>query len=622
MARKNESRSKLPRRELLALLKAAKEQPDDLTPRLVLADWLEEHGDEADRARGELVRIQCRLPSRPPTASNDSLEITPWVTGDEASLLRRQDELLARYAAVWFGDIRDLALDWRCKRGLLFLVVPAAKLVQKGPAALAGTEAWAWVEGVSASAATPRQLSRLAGCPLLESVGRLELDRKVDRAGMEALVGSPWFARLKRLDLADSLVPSETLAVLASAASAGLGHLALSAGRLTTEACQTLAGTSTLTGLTTLNLSYNWLREEAIAALAGSPALAHVTSLILENNWAENEGTRALAASAHLSRLQHLDLSSNGLVEEGALALASSRAFPDLAHLALVGNDLTGHAAAALLSSPGLRRLVSLDLRLNEIGDLGPVLSASWPTTLRELDLSSNWFMDQTAELLGHAQAGQLTRLGLRDCELTAERLRELVSGPAVANLITLEVGDEDLGPDAAVALASSKHLVRLEVLGLGSSNLGAQGIEALARASWLGSLVTLDLSNNNIDREGAVALARLPLAGLASLNLDSNPLGDEGARAILESANLPRLSMLSLRNCGLSAAGKVRLAKSPGLARLRRLMLSDRGVGLARALLASPHAASLCLLVLEGGEPLPVELAILLRWRFPHCFV
>jgi uncharacterized protein (TIGR02996 family) len=46
-----------PRPEVLAFLRDIKDHPDDDTPRLVLADWLEEHGDP----RGEFVRVQCQL---------------------------------------------------------------------------------------------------------------------------------------------------------------------------------------------------------------------------------------------------------------------------------------------------------------------------------------------------------------------------------------------------------------------------------------------------------------------------------------------------------------------------------------------------------------------------------
>src|SRR6516164_7932922 len=47
--------------KLVALLEAVKDQPGDDDRRIALADWLEERGSEdADRARGRFIRLQCR----------------------------------------------------------------------------------------------------------------------------------------------------------------------------------------------------------------------------------------------------------------------------------------------------------------------------------------------------------------------------------------------------------------------------------------------------------------------------------------------------------------------------------------------------------------------------------
>jgi len=45
-----------------ALVQAILHAPDDDAPRLVYADWLDDHGD-ADRA--EFIRVQCRMASSP-----------------------------------------------------------------------------------------------------------------------------------------------------------------------------------------------------------------------------------------------------------------------------------------------------------------------------------------------------------------------------------------------------------------------------------------------------------------------------------------------------------------------------------------------------------------------------
>jgi uncharacterized protein (TIGR02996 family) len=59
--------------EVLPFLTAIREDPEDDTPRLVLADWLMEHGGRAESARGEFLRARVLLsrmeeddPQRPP----------------------------------------------------------------------------------------------------------------------------------------------------------------------------------------------------------------------------------------------------------------------------------------------------------------------------------------------------------------------------------------------------------------------------------------------------------------------------------------------------------------------------------------------------------------------------
>ena len=93
-----------------ALLAAAIADPDDDTPRLVLADWLEEHGDEHDRARAEYIRIQCelgRLSSDNPVPSDR---------------VQRATDLHTAHAGAWMGPLWGFTTDQRARtfdRGLL-----------------------------------------------------------------------------------------------------------------------------------------------------------------------------------------------------------------------------------------------------------------------------------------------------------------------------------------------------------------------------------------------------------------------------------------------------------------------------------------------------------------------
>src|SRR5204863_7774890 len=75
-----------------AFLDAVLEQPDDDTPRLMYADWLEERGDP----KGEFIRLQCELARLP--------------AGDarRSALGRRLDTLRAAHADAWRAELPEL----------------------------------------------------------------------------------------------------------------------------------------------------------------------------------------------------------------------------------------------------------------------------------------------------------------------------------------------------------------------------------------------------------------------------------------------------------------------------------------------------------------------------------
>src|SRR5262245_36768489 len=87
---------------LLRLLADARANPEDDGPRLVLADWLEEHGDP----RGEFVRLQVNLAKLEP----DDPAAAP--------AQRCHDELQQRYEPAWLGPLA-VGAPLRCERGLV-----------------------------------------------------------------------------------------------------------------------------------------------------------------------------------------------------------------------------------------------------------------------------------------------------------------------------------------------------------------------------------------------------------------------------------------------------------------------------------------------------------------------
>jgi uncharacterized protein (TIGR02996 family) len=102
--------------QVLALLREAKERPEDDTPRLVMADWLDEHGDP-DHA--EFIRLQLRC------ASGSTLD------PDERSALQdRTRALLDRHGGCWLGPLWRWPVPVCWHRGLL--TVPVIKRFQPG----------------------------------------------------------------------------------------------------------------------------------------------------------------------------------------------------------------------------------------------------------------------------------------------------------------------------------------------------------------------------------------------------------------------------------------------------------------------------------------------------------
>jgi uncharacterized protein (TIGR02996 family) len=234
-----------------AFLRAIIECPDDDTPRLVYADWLDEHGDPE---RAEFIRVQCQLARLSPDDPRAGrLEV-------------RVGKLRAANAARWLGRLNGCPRDrvfrrgflervrlnrqtFDCHRRELFRLGPVRELVLWGGVFAVSLGIAAWVER-------------------LEVLG-LRNNRLGDWA-VQFLASSPFLHRMKRLDLARNGVGDGGAAALAASP-----HLA---------------------GLTDLRLDGNAIGSDGLLALATSPHLRDVTRLDVSGNPASraSRGVRAL----------------------------------------------------------------------------------------------------------------------------------------------------------------------------------------------------------------------------------------------------------------------------------------------------------------------------------------
>jgi uncharacterized protein (TIGR02996 family) len=192
-----------PMHEDEAFLRAIIEAPDDDTPRLIYADWLEERGVP----RAEFIRIQCalaNLPVRDPDKA--ALRI-------RARLCHGSQELLAQHEDEWLRPLallsRRLRFGWTCgfRRG--------------------------FVESIRLFNAENRRYNfpRLTGSQfedLFQLAPIRELSCNITLDSLERLLGLPQTARLRSLNLSASDIGDVGAHLLASSPSlAGLRALTL-----------------------------------------------------------------------------------------------------------------------------------------------------------------------------------------------------------------------------------------------------------------------------------------------------------------------------------------------------------------------------------------------------------
>jgi uncharacterized protein (TIGR02996 family) len=273
-----------------AFLQAVRANPDDDTPRLVYADWLDDQGD-ADRA--EFIRVQCEVARMD---ANDPRR---------PALKDREQAILHANWRRWIDPIRDRfrasipaehVRDHYFRRGFIVsLWIDAADFVTHA------TDLFRRVPftGVSLRRIAP-WAARLAECPWLTGLDSLEFRESyvdpLDPAGARALAQSPHFRRLRMLYLISQNIGDAGLRELMAAPwTAGLTHLVLYDCGLSDEGAVTLAGSANLAALRRLSVHNNQIGERGALAMLRSPHLRRLAHLDLggcELTWPQYEALR------------------------------------------------------------------------------------------------------------------------------------------------------------------------------------------------------------------------------------------------------------------------------------------------------------------------------------------
>jgi uncharacterized protein (TIGR02996 family) len=253
-----------------ALLRAILDAPDDDAPRLVYADWLDEHGDAARaafiRAQVELARLTPEDPTR-------------------TRIVQSERTLLNANRAEWIRWLPDWASAHDFRRGFVaWIRCDARSFLAQGDDVRRKTP----LEGVRLDGpddiAVPVFRSRV-----LEGLRSLTLSINVPPLAWAQLAASPYVHWLSDLDL--------------------------SSNRHTEQMVKALVNSSAFPVLRSLRLKRCALGDEYTAWLVQHRWAERLRALDLSNNHIGPEGGLAIAASPFLDGLNQLNLNGNPLLE-------------------------------------------------------------------------------------------------------------------------------------------------------------------------------------------------------------------------------------------------------------------------------------------------------------------
>lgn len=295
-----------------AFLAEIVENPDDDVPRLVFADWLDDHG-ESDRA--EFIRTQCRLAR---LGEGDP---------ERADLERRESELLGAFGLDWAEPLRGLVSEFAFRRGF----VEAVEVTDRED--LAGCLRRAM------DLAPVRSLRLVLSAEEVPEVpgagpglGRLRelflaLDSEPDPHGLRSLFESGRFAGLTTfmLDCDDLEVSAEDVSeLLAPGVLPRLRRLGLAPDYPMVEedeaVLRELIGADHLASLRALHLPFFSLEVQA-HGLGRCPAFSGLEELDLRRSFASEQRWRELLWAPALDRLRRLDLTDARLPLAGDTVL-------------------------------------------------------------------------------------------------------------------------------------------------------------------------------------------------------------------------------------------------------------------------------------------------------------
>jgi uncharacterized protein (TIGR02996 family) len=463
-----------------ALLAAIRANPEEDTPRLMFADWLDENGDAT---RAEFIRLQCELAQLADDGSDsqaiyeflrdrdpDTRVAADWTHIDDGihrriALTTRADDLLKRNWDDWAPKFaKKHKVQWSSfRRGfphhvrvddLRKVKEIADRLRTCAPAMtlVCGNFNEGYVE-------------TLAEHGLLGCANGLDVQSEVV-SGLQEIARWPEAAAIRELTLRYGTVDQRVGAIADAPEWAGLRSLEMSEAVLGADAATALFRAKHLRTLKRLHIfGSDFWNPEAVIALAASE-FPQLTSLRIYRTGRGDDLAEALANNPHLTNLRTLDL----------------------AH-----NSITGAGLTALLTSPHLRNLAFLSVGYNPAGGLD-------------------------GKRLAETEPGALRVLHCHGCQFATIDVRKLTRCPRLRSLWYLDLDDTGIGTPAVQEITRGFGKRCPPILWLTRNRIDDRGAAKLAKWKAASGLRLLYLQyNSGLTETGVRTLLDSPL--LANLD-------------------------------------------------------------------------------------------------------
>jgi uncharacterized protein (TIGR02996 family) len=350
--------------------------PDEDTPRLALADFLDEAGGKENAFRADFIRTHVQLSREEPWSEPARELYERWSKLNDAAMERAK-----KNALPWVAHLKGRVHAWFIERGLVGeLRLYPKRFVSEG-ASYFEQDPIRGVKFLKLRSGTVGP-EELFACPHLARLAKLELDNaELKTADLTTLGASPHLKGLRALGLGGEQSFSSTAVPKLLGALPALSELSFRKNAQFGDThARELAKCKELTRVTALDASGAFVGPTGLSALASSKFATKLAVLRLgevgeysayQDEYVTPEGdpdeglqlAEAVAGAKSFGQLRELNLRYRAVGDDGVKLIAgAAKALPALRQLDLGGCNLTLAGAKALAESELGSRLLFVGL--------------------------------------------------------------------------------------------------------------------------------------------------------------------------------------------------------------------------------------------------------------------